>query len=164
MSCSRSRWPSWRCGPRSPGSPPSWRKPPARSARPPDRCCGGGGPPPTPPGVAISGRESSCGPPRVRGGLAWVVPRGDVACVLGPSGCGKTPLLRVLAGFLPAEAGTVSIGGRVVDDGRHCVAPEDRRVGYVPQEGALFPHLTVAGNVGFALARRSRRQRAARRG
>ena len=118
----------------------------------------------TSPGVAISGLESSYGTTRVLRGLELVVARGDVACVLGPSGCGKTTLLRVLAGFLPAEAGTVSIGGRVVDDGRHCVAPEDRRVGYVPQEGALFPHLTVAGNVGFALARRSRRQRAVRRG
>ena len=118
----------------------------------------------TPPGVAISGLESSYGTTRVLRGLDLVVTRGDVACVLGPSGCGKTTLLRVLAGFLPAGAGTVSIGGRVVDDGRHCVAPEDRRVGYVPQEGALFPHLTVAGNVGFALARRSRRQRALRRG
>ena len=118
----------------------------------------------TSPGVAISGLESSYGTTRVLRGLDLVVTRGDIACVLGPSGCGKTTLLRVLAGFLPAEAGTVSIGGRVVDDGRHCVAPEDRRVGYVPQEGALFPHLTVAGNVGFALARRSRRQRALRRG
>ncbi|HMC03916.1 MAG TPA: ABC transporter ATP-binding protein [Actinomycetota bacterium] len=118
----------------------------------------------TAPGVAITGLESSYGTTRVLRRLDLVVARGDVACVLGPSGCGKTTLLRVLAGFLPAEAGTVSIGGRVVDDGRHCVAPEDRRVGYVPQEGALFPHLTVAGNVGFALARRSRRQRALRRG
>jgi iron(III) transport system ATP-binding protein len=114
-------------------------------------------------GVAIGGLESSYGTTRVLRGLDLVVAKGHVACVLGPSGCGKTTLLRVLAGFLPAEAGTVSIGGRVVDDGRHCVAPEDRRVGYVPQEGALFPHLTVAGNVGFALARRSRRQRALRR-
>jgi iron(III) transport system ATP-binding protein len=113
-------------------------------------------------GVAITGLETSYGSVRVLKGLDLSVARGDVACVLGPSGCGKTTLLRVLAGFLPAEAGMVSIGGRVVDNGRHCVSPEDRRVGYVPQEGALFPHLTVAGNVGFALARRSRRQRAVR--
>ena len=116
------------------------------------------------PGVAVTGLACSYGATRVLRGLDLVVASGEIACVLGPSGCGKTTLLRVLAGFLPAEAGSVSIGGRVVDDGRHCVAPEDRKVGYVPQEGALFPHLTVAGNVGFALARRSRRQRTVRRG
>jgi iron(III) transport system ATP-binding protein len=115
------------------------------------------------PGVEVAGLACSYGTTRVLRGLDLVVASGEVACVLGPSGCGKTTLLRVLAGFLPAEAGSVSIGGRVVDDGRHCVAPEDRKVGYVPQEGALFPHLTVAGNVGFALARRSRRQRTVRR-
>jgi len=115
-------------------------------------------------GVEVNGLETSYGATRVLRGLDLAVARGDVVCVLGPSGCGKTTLLRVLAGFLPAQAGSVAIGGRVVDNGRHCVAPEDRRVGYVPQEGALFPHLSVAGNVGFALARRSRRQRGVRRG
>jgi iron(III) transport system ATP-binding protein len=77
--------------------------------------------------------------------------------VLGSSGSGKTTLLRALAGFEPVRAGRISLAGRVIDGpGRH-LAPERRGLGYVPQEGALFPHLTVAGNVGFGLPRRARR-------
>jgi iron(III) transport system ATP-binding protein len=90
------------------------------------------------------------------------VPGGSLACILGPSGCGKTTLLRVLAGFQSATAGRVRIGGTLVDDGRHAVRAQRRRVGYVPQEGALFPHLCVADNVGFSLARMGRGGRGAR--
>ena len=90
------------------------------------------------------------------------VDEGSLACVLGPSGCGKTTLLRVIAGFEPAQSGTVRIGDRVVDDGRQRLAAERRRVGYVPQEGAMFPHLTVADNIGFALPRRGAAARADR--
>ena len=91
-----------------------------------------------------------------------VVPSGSLTCVLGESGCGKTTLLRVIAGFTPARSGRVRIGDRIVDDGTTRVAPEKRRVGYVPQEGALFPHLTVADNIGFALPRRTGADRRAR--
>ena len=90
------------------------------------------------------------------------VDEGSLACVLGPSGCGKTTLLRVIAGFEPAQSGTVRIGDRVVDDGRQRLPAERRRVGYVPQEGAMFPHLTVADNIGFALPRRGAAARADR--
>jgi iron(III) transport system ATP-binding protein len=90
------------------------------------------------------------------------VEEGSLACVLGPSGCGKTTLLRVIAGFEPAQSGTVRIGDRVVDDGRQRLAAERRRVGYVPQEGAMFPHLSVADNIGFALSRRGSAARADR--
>jgi iron(III) transport system ATP-binding protein len=90
------------------------------------------------------------------------VASGSLTCVLGESGCGKTTLLRVIAGFEPARAGTVQVGNRVLDDGRKRVAPEARRVGYVAQEGALFPHLTVAANVGFGLPRASRDARTRR--
>jgi iron(III) transport system ATP-binding protein len=85
------------------------------------------------------------------------VPAGSLTAVLGLSGCGKTTLLRVIAGFERAERGTVRLGDVTLDDGRTYVAPERRRIGYVPQEGALFPHLTVAGNVGFGLSRAERR-------
>ncbi len=82
---------------------------------------------------------------------------GSLTAVLGLSGCGKTTLLRVIAGFERAERGRVSLGDTTLDDTRTYVAPERRGIGYVPQEGALFPHLTVQENVGFGLARRERR-------
>ena len=90
-------------------------------------------------------------------GVDLVVPQGAFAAVLGPSGCGKTTLLRIVAGFETADGGTVALDGRLVSGPRCNVPPERRRIGVVPQEGALFPHLTVAGNVGFGLGRAARR-------
>ncbi len=81
-------------------------------------------------------------------------PDGTLLAVVGSSGCGKTTLLRVLAGFERPWAGEVRLGGEVVVGPGVDVALHRRRVGIVPQEGALFPHLSVADNVGFALARR----------
>jgi iron(III) transport system ATP-binding protein len=81
--------------------------------------------------------------------------------VLGPSGCGKTTLLRLVAGFEQPDAGGVEIGGRVVVGPRAWTPPESRRCGMVFQESALFPHLDVAGNVGFGLPRRGRDERVA---
>jgi iron(III) transport system ATP-binding protein len=86
------------------------------------------------------------------------VPSGSVAAVLGPSGSGKTTLLRVLAGFLKPTSGTVAFGDRLVAGAgagfpHAFVPPEKRRVGIVPQEGALFPHLDVSANVAFGLPR-----------
>jgi iron(III) transport system ATP-binding protein len=81
---------------------------------------------------------------------------GSTTAILGASGSGKTTLLRVVAGFERVDRGTVSIGGRVVDDGRAALRPQHRGVGYVPQDGGLFPHLTVAGNVGFGVPRAQR--------
>ncbi|AJK69097.1 ABC transporter ATP-binding protein [Corynebacterium marinum] len=75
------------------------------------------------------------------------LPDGELLAVLGPSGCGKTTLLRVIAGLLPATSGTVSLAGREVT----ALAPEKRRVGLVPQEAALFPHLTIADNIAFGI-------------
>ena len=82
--------------------------------------------------------------------------RGGFKAVLGPSGSGKTTLLRLIAGFERPDAGSVSIGGRPVAGPDAWVEPEARRVGMVFQQGALFPHLTVAGNVGFGAARPER--------
>ena len=83
------------------------------------------------------------------------VRRGTLLALLGPSGSGKTTLLRVLCGFERADGGTVEIDGRrVAGDGVH-VPSEARRIGYVPQEGALFPHLSVAENIVFGLPRAS---------
>jgi iron(III) transport system ATP-binding protein len=96
----------------------------------------------------------------VLNGVDLAVQAGSLTAVLGLSGCGKTTLLRVIAGFERAERGSVSLGALTLDDGRTYLAPEKRGVGYVPQEGALFPHLSVQQNVGFGLSRRERRGKA----
>jgi iron(III) transport system ATP-binding protein len=85
------------------------------------------------------------------------VPENSLTAILGPSGSGKTTLLRVIAGFEHADGGTVSLGGTTVDGPGGYLPSERRRIGYVPQEGSLFPHLTVAANAGFGLPRRERR-------
>jgi iron(III) transport system ATP-binding protein len=86
------------------------------------------------------------------------VPEGTLTAILGASGSGKTTLLRIVMGFVAADRGAVAVGGRVVADaGRVNVAPDKRAIGYVAQEGALFPHLTVAENIGFGLRRSERR-------
>jgi len=90
-------------------------------------------------------------------GVDLDVPVGSFTAILGPSGSGKTTLLRILAGFDRMDAGSVVIGGQVMEDGRRFVRPQRRGIGYVPQEGALFPHLTVADNVGFGVPRRERK-------
>ncbi len=111
-------------------------------------------------GLTITGLCKSFAATPVLDDLDLKVPAGSLTAILGPSGSGKTTLLRLLAGFDRPDRGTVKIGERLVDgDGAH-VHPEHRRIGYVPQEGALFPHLTVAANVGFGLSRAVRRRRA----
>ena len=86
-------------------------------------------------------------------GVSLSVRPGALTAILGSSGAGKTTLLRVVAGFEPADEGTVTLGGMTVDGKRERVPPERRHIGYVPQDGALFPHLTVHANVAFALSR-----------
>jgi iron(III) transport system ATP-binding protein len=83
------------------------------------------------------------------------VERGEFVALLGPSGCGKTTLLRLIAGFEEPDAGELCVDERRVNG----VAPERRRVGMVFQDYALFPHLTVAANVGFGLRRAERPER-----
>ena len=112
--------------------------------------------------VSISGLSKAFGTTRVLDGLELEVPAGAFFAVLGASGCGKSTLLRVLAGFESADRGCVRIGEAVVDDGVRRVAASRRRVGHVPQEGALFPHLDVAGNIAFGLPRGERRRGGAR--
>ncbi|MGA4862207.1 ABC transporter ATP-binding protein [Streptomyces lavendulocolor] len=94
--------------------------------------------------------------------LDLTVPGGCLAAVLGPSGCGKTTLLRVIAGFLEADAGSVTVAGRLLGGPGVHLPPEGRRIGIVPQEGALFPHLSVARNIAFGLTGRERAARRAR--
>lgn len=106
--------------------------------------------------VRISAVRKSYGATEVLKSVDLDVPDGSITSVLGPSGCGKTTLLRIVAGFVRADSGSVSIGDRIVDDGSTPVKPERRGVGYVPQEGALFPHLDVRANILFGLPRRER--------
>jgi iron(III) transport system ATP-binding protein len=75
----------------------------------------------------------------------------EVLGLVGPSGCGKSTLLRAIAGLHSIDGGTISLGERVVDDARASVPPEQRRIGLVFQEHALFPHLSVADNVSFGV-------------
>jgi iron(III) transport system ATP-binding protein len=90
-------------------------------------------------------------------GVNLSVPAGSLSAVLGLSGCGKTTLLRAIAGFERTQRGRIALGTRTLDDGHICVAPERRGIGYVPQEGALFPNLTVQANIAFGLSRAERR-------
>jgi iron(III) transport system ATP-binding protein len=104
--------------------------------------------------LAVAGLDKRFGAHQVLTGLNLDVPAGSLTAILGPSGSGKTTLLRVLAGFEHADSGTVRIGSAVADGPGVFLPPERRRIGYVPQEGSLFPHLTVAANVAFGLSRR----------
>ncbi|HTA35570.1 MAG TPA: ABC transporter ATP-binding protein [Solirubrobacteraceae bacterium] len=90
-------------------------------------------------------------------GASVTADAGSLVAVLGLSGCGKTTLLRAIAGFERPERGSVALGARTLDDELTHVAPEDRRIGYVPQEGALFPNLDVRANVAFGMTRAERR-------
>lgn len=87
---------------------------------------------------------------------------GEIGCLLGASGCGKTTVLRAIAGFEPLRAGAIRLAGDVVASQDRRIAPEARRIGVVFQDYALFPHLTVAANVGFGLARQPATRRNAR--
>jgi molybdate transport system ATP-binding protein len=82
----------------------------------------------------------------------------DTIAVLGPSGSGKTSLLETIAGLRPKASGRVVVRGETLMDSRSglFVAPERRRIGFVPQDSCLFPHLDVRGNVGFGMARAAR--------
>ena len=87
---------------------------------------------------------------------------GDIGVLIGPSGCGKTTLLRAVAGLEPVTQGQIQLAGQVVSSAGLTLAPEARQIGMVFQDYALFPHLDVAGNVGFGIAHLSRSERVAR--
>jgi iron(III) transport system ATP-binding protein len=107
--------------------------------------------------LSVAGLSKAFDGSPVLSGLDLEVPTGSLTAVLGPSGCGKTTLLRLLGGFEHADGGSIRLGERVLCDADTHLAPERRAIGFVPQEGALFPHLDVAANVGFGLPREQRR-------
>ncbi len=83
--------------------------------------------------------------------VSFAAEAGQITCVVGPSGCGKSTLLRIAAGLLPVQRGAIRIDGRIVGSPEVHIPPEERAVGLVFQEGALFPHLTVLDNVRFGV-------------
>ncbi|MFM9899590.1 MAG: ABC transporter ATP-binding protein [Polaromonas sp.] len=87
----------------------------------------------------------------VLAGIDLRVAAGSRTAIVGPSGSGKTTLLRIIAGFEAPDVGRVTLGGQPLADGPNAVPAHLRGIGFVPQDGALFPHLTVEGNVGFGL-------------
>ena len=107
--------------------------------------------------LTIRDLAKSYGGPPVLDGVDLDVPAGSLTAILGPSGCGKTTLLRLIAGFLTPDAGTIHLGDRLVASRERSVPTARRHVGYVAQEGALFPHLDVAANISFGLPRARRR-------
>jgi len=105
----------------------------------------------TAPVVSIKQITKSYGMTPVLKGIDFALEKGSITTLLGPSGCGKTTLLRIIAGFERPDTGSVDIIGRRVVDDNVWVPPHRRGIGYVPQESALFPHLSVAGNISFGL-------------
>jgi iron(III) transport system ATP-binding protein len=85
--------------------------------------------------------------------LSLELAEGEIASLLGPSGCGKTTLLRAIAGLIQPSAGTIRFGSQLVGVSSVVLPPSKRKTGYVPQQGALFPHLSVAKNISFGLDR-----------
>lgn len=99
-------------------------------------------------GLSIRGITKRHGGTAALRGIDLELPAAGYVCIMGPSGCGKTTLLRILAGLVAADGGSIAWDGRVLDD----VPAERRPLRLVFQHGALFPHLDVGANVGFALA------------
>src|SRR3954471_20381938 len=86
------------------------------------------------------------------------VPAGSRTVIVGPSGSGKTTLLRLIAGFEAPDAGRITLDGIILADDKTFIPIHRRGIGLVAQHGALFPHLTVADNIGFGLPRSDDRQ------
>jgi iron(III) transport system ATP-binding protein len=108
----------------------------------------------TAPALRVDGLRKAYGATPVLDSVSVAVEDGGCTAVLGPSGCGKSTLLRIVAGLVTADAGTVEVRGAVVDDPKPRVPPEKRGVGFVFQDLALWPHMTVRGNLDFVLEAR----------
>jgi iron(III) transport system ATP-binding protein len=108
--------------------------------------------------IALDGISHSYGRTAVLRNLTIAMPDNAFVSLLGPSGCGKTTLLRLLAGFIRPESGSLSVGGIIYTDARTFVAPEKRDMGMVFQTFAVWPHMTVFENIAFGLRLRKLRR------
>ena len=119
----------------------------------------------TPASSVLELRYVSCayetGRPAVQG-ISFAAREGEILCLLGPSGCGKTTILRAIAGFEPVRSGQLFLSGQLVSSPDVMIPTENRRVGMVFQEYALFPHLRVQDNIAFGLRHLARSERVAR--
>ena len=112
--------------------------------------------------LVFRGIRHAYGPLEVLRGVDLSVAPGEIVCLLGASGCGKTTLLRLAAGLEPVQAGSIELGGPLIAEPGREVPPERRGVGFVFQDYALFPHLTVAENIAFGLRFVTKAERGAR--
>lgn len=94
--------------------------------------------------------------------LNLTLKQGHIGCLLGASGCGKTTILRAIAGFEPLRTGSIQLGDKVLSTPGQAIEPQDRHVGMMFQDYALFPHLNVEGNIAFGLRRMDKPARDAR--
>ncbi len=106
------------------------------------------------PRLEIKNIVKNFGGRRVVDDVSLTVMPGQVTCLLGPSGCGKSTTLRIIAGVENQDAGAIYVDGKLVSDAGFTLPPEQRNIGLMFQDFALFPHLTVAQNVAFGLAGR----------
>ena len=102
--------------------------------------------------------SKSFGPIKAVDAVTLTVPAGSRTVIVGPSGSGKTTLLRLIAGFDAPDSGSIALDGKVLADDKTFIPTHRRGIGLVAQHGALFPHLTVADNIGFGLPRSDDRQ------
>lgn len=106
--------------------------------------------------LKLVGVGKSFGDKRVLEGVSLDFADERLTAIVGPSGSGKTTILRIIAGFERVDRGSVMSGGRILDDGRRSLPARRRRIGYVPQDCSLFPHVTVEQNVAFGMSRKDR--------
>lgn len=104
-----------------------------------------------PTSLEVTSLTVNLGGRKVLDDLSITIEAGTFTAILGPSGCGKTTLLRAIAGLVAPDSGTIRFGKQLVSVSSLVLPPHKRRIGYVPQEAALFPHLSVAQNIAFAL-------------
>ncbi|MHA7282017.1 ABC transporter ATP-binding protein [Arthrobacter sp. TMS2-4] len=117
-----------------------------------------------PPALTLESVTKRYGSARGVEALDLAIPAGELVTLIGPSGCGKSTTLRLVAGLERPDAGRITVAGETVADRTRFVNPENRRVGLVFQDHALFPHLSVARNVAFGLDRLPRGERRKRVG